>query len=223
MADSEYKRLATTSCACGATIIPSNKAGRKRKHCSDQCRERATNRKIKRAGIRVFLCAICGKVFNSPHKTSCCSDVCRVQFALKSQREASYALHKKTVVPILCRLCGLLFSPLYGFTGKAHYCSECRKLVPGGVASIRRRKRIKAASIEVVVRSVVFERDKWRCALCAIKTIKAPYKDNSAELDHIIPLALGGEHSYANTQCACRKCNGSKGAKAKGQALILDK
>ncbi len=221
MADSEYKRLVPKSCACGVAIIPSNKTGPKKKHCSDRCRDKAANRNIKRAGIRMFFCAVCGEEFSAAHKTSCCSDVCRAKFVLKQQRESSLALHKKTVAAILCRLCGLLFSPLFGFRGKSHYCSECCKVVPGSAASLRRRKRIKAASVEVVVRVVVFERDKWRCALCGTKTIKKPYQKNSAELDHIVPLALGGEHSYANTQCTCRSCNGSKGAKAKGQALLF--
>jgi 5-methylcytosine-specific restriction endonuclease McrA len=32
-------------------------------------------------------------------------------------------------------------------------------------------------------------------------------------LDHIVPLARGGEHSYANTQPAHPTCNRRKGAK----------
>jgi 5-methylcytosine-specific restriction endonuclease McrA len=32
-------------------------------------------------------------------------------------------------------------------------------------------------------------------------------------VDHVVPLARGGEHSYANTQPACPPCNMSKGAR----------
>jgi 5-methylcytosine-specific restriction endonuclease McrA len=33
------------------------------------------------------------------------------------------------------------------------------------------------------------------------------------EIDHIIPIALGGTHSIGNLTSACRKCNASKGSK----------
>ncbi|MFC5490617.1 HNH endonuclease [Dokdonella soli] len=32
-------------------------------------------------------------------------------------------------------------------------------------------------------------------------------------MDHVIPLSLGGTHTWHNTQCLCRSCNVSKGAK----------
>lgn len=37
--------------------------------------------------------------------------------------------------------------------------------------------------------------------------------DNTAHLDHIMPLALGGQHVDSNMQLLCPKCNSSKGAK----------
>ena len=33
------------------------------------------------------------------------------------------------------------------------------------------------------------------------------------ELDHVIPIARGGQHSIGNLVAACRACNGSKGSK----------
>lgn len=59
----------------------------------------------------------------------------------------------------------------------------------------------------------VFERDKWKCQICGVKTprrLRGKYDDNAPELDHIMPLSLGGARSYMNTQCACRKCNSDK-------------
>jgi len=66
----------------------------------------------------------------------------------------------------------------------------------------------------------VFMRDKWHCQLCGVSTpkrLRGTYEDDAPELDHVVPLALGGSHTWANVQCACRSCNISKGARALGQ------
>lgn len=70
----------------------------------------------------------------------------------------------------------------------------------------------------------VFQRDGWRCQLCGKKLNpkhRGTYKDDAPELDHIIPWAAGGEHSYRNTQLACRKCNEEKGSEEMGQLRLF--
>ena len=42
---------------------------------------------------------------------------------------------------------------------------------------------------------------KKRCSKC-----------KTSKLDHVVPLAKGGEHSYANVKTACADCNLRKGA-----------
>ena len=37
--------------------------------------------------------------------------------------------------------------------------------------------------------------------------------NNNIEIDHIVPIALGGRHSIGNLTSACRSCNASKGKK----------
>jgi 5-methylcytosine-specific restriction endonuclease McrA len=71
-----------------------------------------------------------------------------------------------------------------------------------------RRARKAEAFVEEVDRKVVWERDEGKCQWCGCDV---PYKE--MHLDHVIPLAKGGEHSYANTQVLCASCNGRKGAK----------
>jgi 5-methylcytosine-specific restriction endonuclease McrA len=34
-------------------------------------------------------------------------------------------------------------------------------------------------------------------------------------------LSVGGEHSYLNTQCACRQCNQEKGNRGGGQLRLF--
>lgn len=49
---------------------------------------------------------------------------------------------------------------------------------------------------------------RWKCACCAVSLKRAKYHK-----DHIIPLALGGDHVPSNIQLLCPSCNLSKGAK----------
>jgi 5-methylcytosine-specific restriction endonuclease McrA len=56
----------------------------------------------------------------------------------------------------------------------------------------------------------VFRRDGYVCQLCGKKTrpdFKNIYHPLYPNLDHIIPLTKGGEHTRQNTQCLCRLCN----------------
>ena len=80
----------------------------------------------------------------------------------------------------------------------------------------RRRARVNAAFVEYVSRDLVYKRDGGRCHVCGRKVRK-----NRWHMDHIIPLARGGEHSYRNVAVACPKCNLSKGTKAGSQLRLL--
>ena len=78
-----------------------------------------------------------------------------------------------------------------------------------------RRARKLAVFIENVDPQAVFERDDWLCHICGEavdRELKHP-DPLSASLDHIIPLAKGGEHSYTNCGTAHLGCNKRKGAK----------
>lgn len=79
-----------------------------------------------------------------------------------------------------------------------------------------RRRALKAgATVEDFKHVEVFERDGWVCGICSEpvdRELKFP-DPMSVSLDHVIPLANGGEHSRANTQCAHLSCNVRKGAR----------
>lgn len=101
---------------------------------------------------------------------------------------------------------------------KAYRKTEAHKALRKAHKTKRRAKE--NATIDKVKPSDVFGRDKWKCQLCGCKTPKAlrgTYEDNAPELDHVISLAEGGDHTYGNLQCACRRCNISKGSKSRGQ------
>lgn len=91
-------------------------------------------------------------------------------------------------------------------------------------ARLKGKARKRAATVESVSPARVFERDGWMCHLCGGKTLKdkrGTYHPKAPELDHIVPLSKGGEHSYRNTACAHRKCNAAKSDKIMGQPSLL--
>ena len=68
-----------------------------------------------------------------------------------------------------------------------------------------RRARIRGAFVEKVEIAKVRERDAGRCGICG-----EPVARDEESLDHVVPLARGGEHSYANVQLAHLSCNKRK-------------
>lgn len=123
-----------------------------------------------------------------------------------------------------CPECHAMFVPPYG-RGQARYCSnECSSKKNKRVGRSKRRARERHADNDNIDPFVVFDRDGWRCQLCNIKTprkLRGTYAPNAPELDHIIPLAAGGSHTYINTQCACRSCNALKSDTPLGQLRLF--
>jgi 5-methylcytosine-specific restriction endonuclease McrA len=72
----------------------------------------------------------------------------------------------------------------------------------------QRRARVRGAFVEYVDALVVLELHDGVCGLCGGDVDAMRF-----HVDHVVPLARGGEHSYANTQPACPPCNMSKGAR----------
>lgn len=71
-----------------------------------------------------------------------------------------------------------------------------------------RRARQRGAHVEHVEALVVLERADGVCGICGEDVDPLDF-----HVDHVVPLARGGEHSYANTQPAHPRCNKSKGAR----------
>jgi len=107
----------------------------------------------------------------------------------------------------------------------AKYCrAACARKHRGNSGASRARKR--GQRTERVHRMRVFERDKWRCVLCGRRVVKGKgmgSHDNpmGPTLDHLVPIAQGGEHTYANVACAHWSCNVIKRAGGGGEQLAL--
>lgn len=63
--------------------------------------------------------------------------------------------------------------------------------------------------MEVFTSEEIARRDRWICGICdepISKTARWP-EPTSLSIDHIVPLAAGGEHSRANAQATHLRCN----------------
>jgi hypothetical protein len=78
-----------------------------------------------------------------------------------------------------------------------------------------------AARVELVIRMDVFLRDDWICHLCGDTvpeksrgyhgTYRGGRSDRQAPVvDHVIPLSMGGDHTFENCKTAHRGCNSRK-------------
>lgn len=194
-------------------------------YCSEECKG---NSRIKHR-----MCAVCGKEFYATGTQKICSGECRKQHARNKQRERYIenrediiAKREKEFVPkmVVCKECGTEFRTEYGKPRTVFCSDECARKNHKRASKAVRRARKKGLGCEVFDPLDVFKRDRWTCQLCGVKTpknLRGTCNDEAPELDHIIPLALGGEHSMRNTQCLCRKCNRDKGATAQGQLRIV--
>jgi hypothetical protein len=101
-------------------------------------------------------------------------------------------------------------------------CPKRRLARRNGKATRRARKR--AAFVEDVDVMLHLQWQDGRCYHCnhKIKIDKPVPHPKSLTLDHLVPIALGGKHSYANTVASCFNCNCAiKGTRAIGEQLKL--
>lgn len=215
-------------CAWCKSMFSPKRAGRT-KYCSRECffefasaktkllSEFSASHKVHRAK-----CVICGGRFDGKVGSLYCGDDCRnIFYSIRSKRDRK-SLH----IPrsFSCKECANIVTTLYGDQRKVFCSDSCLKRHTKRIRRKMERARLRSVKVEAVDPIKVFNRDGWRCQICGKKTLKAKrgsIHERAPELDHIVPLSVGGEHSYANTQCACRQCNRRKGNTVYGQLPLL--
>jgi len=213
-----YPKRADRTTYCSRACYFANKtASAQTARAVGQIRDRVVH------SVRRHKCVVCGARFTPRHATAeRCSDACRMQGARDRARRANEAASSKAKCQ--CAECGASFRPAYGDKRRT-YCSDlCSRRALRRSAKQLRRARMRGANAEAVKALTVFDRDAYRCGICGSMTLRAKRgtcHPRAPELDHILPLALGGEHTYQNTQCACRKCNIAKGSRPMGQIPLF--
>ena len=185
---------------CARCAMPFQPKSPMSTYCSPECALEP------RAEIVQRSCIECGAPFEPLMGARLCSDACRVARNRAGQKAWSQEhrppMGKRTST---CPLCGLVFK---GYTRQVYCAPRC------GLHGSRdaRRARERGAFVEAVWRSKVYERDGYVCQIChkpCKMTALAPHP-KAPTLDHIIPLAHGGTHEYANVQLAHFLCNSRK-------------
>lgn len=88
--------------------------------------------------------------------------------------------------------------PDYAERMRAHYREQTHRR--------RRRSVTQHTDITIAYERALRTRTK-RCPLCQVRMVNQPYLPASKELDHIIPLNVGGTHTIGNVRIICRSCN----------------
>jgi len=182
-------------------------------YCSKECHDKAFT----------FTCEICGKTLigTSPNQKYC-SRACRLE---ASRRRSSEIYRRKfeekySGKTLICKVCGKEFVPEYGSKRRSFCSDECkeeamkehRRKRDKSAEKARRRARKRNCEIEKFTKKEIFERDNWICQICGKpvdKNLKYP-DPYVATLDHIVPLAKGGNHTRDNVQLAHFICNSYK-------------
>lgn len=181
-------------------------------YCSPRCRDSAQRwaNGPRFTVIRIADCGVCGSTFvtrDSKPRRLCGTRVC----VLEDGRRAYHA----TYVPAARQCvagCGRV-----GPQGQGRYlCEQCR---PAQLAkqtrAMRRRRRARKRGVksEHYTLDYLLDRDANRCQLCGerVHTRRKPPHPKAPVIDHIIPLAQGGDDTRANVQIAHFICNSIKG------------
>lgn len=198
---------------CGKTFTPkqSHNPG---VYCSPECRNAPRP-------PTEYLCHHCGKVFkhrylpDNPRAPRYCSPNC-----------ANLARRKYT--ERTCPICGTQFRPYY--SGQKYCAQECKfeahrrkgliTCAQCGKPFKRSKKDTlycsarcygdsmlsphprKGKEFSRAVRRAIKERDGHACVLCGAS--------RRLEIDHIVPVSLGGDNSIDNGQTLCHDCHRSK-------------
>ena len=209
--------LACHQCGVEFMVKPSKRV----KFCGRPCMIKALN--VRRQQLRVergevakkkhkasYLkqCSVCREGFVTYHQhRKYCSDKCtRKQSSLWF---SEYKLNKRG--PIDCRTCG------ESHTKPGVFCSDdCRAEMARAVRKNnrhKRRNRLRDRS-ECTGKELaqVYIRDNMECQCCGVKCDNGLdcNSDLYPNLDHMIPLAMGGWHGLDNIELLCRKCNMEK-------------
>lgn len=186
---------------------------------ANACKERDAARAILKMQARMRVCVMCGVAWVMRSGQAVChKERCRFDKAWANNRRWNPPTPPRTGT---CATCGEPWKH-QGRGAQRKLCRRCTNRAGSGT-SAQRARRAGVVSRSDVDPMKVFARDDWRCQLCGIHTpkrLRGTTESAAPELDHIIPLALGGPHTNDNVQCACRACNHAKGATWRGQVRV---
>jgi hypothetical protein len=157
-------------------------------------------------------CKQCGSPFTSSQRRSTCSRPCADRLYNTQTRPAP--------VEHQCRDCGATIS---------NRRSKCDPCLAKSRADARRRDKHRRRALKLGVASErytlteIAKRDRFRCGICRERVdmaLKGPHV-MCPSVDHVLPLACGGDDTRANVQLAHWLCNVVKRDQGGGEQLAL--
>lgn len=183
--------------------------GRKKKYCSNECCYNADKdrKRIQYIGKREKVCRQCG-VDLPKNKTRFCSNGCQQKY----NHIKSGAISHPEIITRVCIVCGKEFTT---WKSRQFTCStKCSTKAHDSDRRIRGKVIDKDITLEKLA-----ERDNNQCQICGLFVDWTDYEIRGHKKicgnfypskDHIIPLSVGGLHSWSNVQLAHRICNSRK-------------
>lgn len=177
--------------------------------CAKKRTAKALDKKVLRVATKRKRCVRCEAEFLAISGHSKLCGACRLK-----RHQPQVEKSKKNPREFSCKCCGGSVRSEYGDRLRSFCSKRCSKKYEQMTSKSKRKARLRGASVvESVNPMVVFRRDGWVCGLCGVSTpqwLRGTISQFAPELDHIVPVSRGGEHSYANTRCLCRRCNAAK-------------
>jgi DNA-directed RNA polymerase subunit RPC12/RpoP len=200
--------------ACGGPLGPGRRSDAE--CCSPACYTwRHRHPGVARQAFRALQCEHCGAMFNrqlSGKVAKFCGDRCWEAYRHRSRPFGEWRKDNPFQPrQFECTSCGQQsWAAGAGPIPRCcEVCDERRSYLRDRKALKVRRARIAATADGTVSRVEVFERDLWVCQLC-LEPVDSELKWPdllSASLDHVLPVAKGGKHTYSNVQLAHLMCN----------------
>lgn len=181
---------------CGDNFIK----GKRKKFCSKECATESYKRSNSKRE-----CVYCKKYFRPSNHRKCCSNECKRKKE-NLDRKKRWRLRK-------CKYCGL-----WKHTVRRKYCSkECGRRGVNLSKELRKNERLKIArrngqfDADIDIYKLI-ERDGGHCYLCGDDILFTCHFNDPKypTIEHVMPIAKGGTHSWDNVKVACRECNTRK-------------
>ncbi len=215
--------LPTEPCVeCGTPVVQYRKrrSNNELRHCSLACRDRGKSlRQLTaawppvRAGRCSWVgtkCLDCGKRIVKGRRCTAHSDARQLQL-LRLRTRIRWLLPKQ------CAQCGDEFNRF----DAGWHCNYCKKANVRQARALRKARKRGAGSYESGIdHESVYDKSDGTCALCGGRVADPSvwlhwdgqtWMPLAPTVDHVVPLARGGSHTWSNVQLAHNRCNARKG------------
>jgi hypothetical protein len=206
---------------CGKNIARDRNVSARRKYCSRKCAFEHRKAHPKPKPIIYKNCIHCGNQFIQERQARYCGDECRKATARKKSLERDIKNFKEET--FICKQCGKESKRKHGMKNRVFCSTKCLKAYGWGIpGNFNARARHKLRKIygekytdhyQPINRITVLERDGYVCYICGdpmMKEAKGGDVNLWPSVDHVVPLAKGGDHLYPNCRAAHLICNSFK-------------